>query len=112
MLTIAGGILLAVLVLSLLPWLLAGAAWVLVGAAWVAGITLVIAIAGGAIWALWTGAQSVTGLAVELTIGAVFLIWLYFELKLKREELPVGEPSDQLPPSWRTDRTRRKVRRP
>jgi hypothetical protein len=106
MLTIAGGILLAVLVLSLLPWLLAGAAWV-------AGITLVIAIAGGAIWALWTGAQSVTGLAVELTIGAVFLIWLYFELKLKREELPVGEPGDQLlPPSWRTDRTRRKVRRP
>jgi hypothetical protein len=78
MLTIAGGILLAVLVLILLPWLLAGAAWV-------AGITLVIAIAGGAIWALWTGAQSVAGLAVELTIGAVFLIWLYFERKPKRE---------------------------
>jgi hypothetical protein len=109
MLTIAGGILLAVLILILLPWLLAGAAWV-------AGLTLVIAIAGGAIWVLWTGAQSVEGLAVELVIGAVFLAlflpWLYFERKLKREELPVGEPGDQLPPSWRTNRTRREVRRP
>jgi hypothetical protein len=61
-------------------------------------------------------AQSVEGLAVELVIGAVFLAlflpWLYFERKLKREELPVGEPGDQLPPSWRTNRTRREVRRP
>jgi hypothetical protein len=82
MFTIAGGILLAVLVLSLLRWLL-------VGAAWVAGITLVIAIAGGAIWALWTGAQSLAGLAVELTIGAVFLIWLYFKMPPR----PPGAPN-------------------
>ena len=73
MFTIAGGILLAVFILSLLPW-------IFLGAAWIVGIALVIAIAGGAVWAVWTGAQSVAGLAVELMIGAVCLIWLYFKM--------------------------------
>jgi hypothetical protein len=73
MFTIAGGILLAVLILSLLPWLFLGAAWIV-------GVTIVIAIAGGAVWAFWAGAQSVAGLAVELMVGAVFVIWLYFKI--------------------------------
>jgi hypothetical protein len=82
MFTIAGGILLAVLILSLLPWLSLGVAWIV-------GITLVIAIAVGAGWAVWIGAQSVTGLAVELMIGAVFLIWLYFKMPPR----PSGSPN-------------------
>jgi hypothetical protein len=82
MFTIAGGILLAVLILSLLPWLF-------VGAAWIVGITIVIAIAAGAVWAFWAGAQSVAGFAVELMIGAMFVIWLY----LKMPPRPAGLPN-------------------
>jgi hypothetical protein len=73
MLAIAGGILLAVFILCLLPWLL-------VGAAWIVGISIVVAIAAGAVWAFWAGAQSSAGLTVELMIGAVLVVWLFFQM--------------------------------
>ncbi|HZE53567.1 MAG TPA: hypothetical protein VE111_09930 [Bradyrhizobium sp.] len=81
MFTIAGGILLAVLILSLLPWLF-------VGAAWIVGITIIIAIAAGAVWAFWAGAQSLAGLAVELMIGAMFVIWLFSKMQPHPSGLP------------------------
>jgi hypothetical protein len=34
---------------------------------------------------LWTGYQTPRGLAVELIIGSVFLIWLVFEIKARRQ---------------------------
>jgi hypothetical protein len=73
MFEIAGGILLAVLILCLLPWLLAGAAWTL-------GVLIVLAVAAGALWTFWVGAQSSAGLFVELIIGAGLLVWLFSKL--------------------------------
>jgi hypothetical protein len=82
MFTIAGGILLAVLILSLLPWLL-------VGAAWIVGISIVAAITAGAVWAFWAGAQSSAGLSFELMIGAVLAVWLVFKMPPR----PPGQPN-------------------
>jgi hypothetical protein len=82
MFTIAGGILLAVLILSLLPWLF-------VGAAWIVGILIVVAIAMGAVWAFWAGAQSLAGLSVELMMAAVFVVWLSFKMPPR----PSGQPT-------------------
>ncbi|WP_338832284.1 hypothetical protein [Bradyrhizobium sp. 27S5] len=58
MFTIAGGILLAVLMLALLPWLLASAVWVVV-------ILVVGTIGVAAVWAVYAGAQSFTGFALS-----------------------------------------------
>jgi hypothetical protein len=82
MFTIAGGILLAVLILSLLPWLLSGAAWI-------CGILIAVAVAAGAVWAFWVGAQSSSGLTVELMIGAALVIWLLTKVPLR----PSGQPN-------------------
>jgi hypothetical protein len=81
MFTIAGGVLLAVLILSLLPWLF-------VGAAWIVGILIVVAIAAGAVWAFLVGAQSSAGLSVELMIGAVLVLWLFSKMPPR----PSGQP--------------------
>jgi hypothetical protein len=78
MIEIAGGILLAVLILALLPW-------ILVGLSWAFGATLVLAITGAAAWIIWTGAQSTSGLAALLVVGGVFLVWLAYEVKARRE---------------------------
>jgi hypothetical protein len=82
LIAIAGGILLAVLILSLLPWLL-------VGAAWIVGILIVVAIVVGAVWAFWAGAQSSAGLSVELMIGAGFVFWVLFKIPPR----PSGQPN-------------------
>jgi hypothetical protein len=82
MFTIAGGILLAVLILSLLPWLF-------VGAAWIVGIFIVVAIAAGAVWVFLVGAQSSAGLSVELIIGAALVVWLFFKMPPR----PSGRPN-------------------
>jgi hypothetical protein len=82
MFIIAGGILLAILVLILLSWLLAGAAWI-------SGISIVVAAAAGAVWAFWAGAQSSSGLTVELMIGAALVVWLLSRLPLR----PSGQPN-------------------
>lgn len=82
MFAIAGGILLAVLILSLLSWLF-------VGAAWIVGILMVVAIVVSAVWAFWAGAQSSAGLSVELMIGAVLVVWLSFKMPLR----PSGQPN-------------------
>jgi hypothetical protein len=50
MIQIAGGILLAVLILVLLPWIFIGLSWTFV-------VALVLAIAGGAAWVVWTGSS-------------------------------------------------------
>ncbi|PJG52918.1 hypothetical protein CVM73_22630 [Bradyrhizobium forestalis] len=75
---IAGGIVLAVLFLALLPALIQGALWL-------AAIGLVIVVAIGAGWLLFAGAQSAEGLAVELIAAGVFLVWLHYEIKARRE---------------------------
>jgi hypothetical protein len=82
MFAIAGGILLAVLILVLLPWLF-------VGAAWVVGILIVVGIAVCAVWAFWAGAQSLAGLSVELMLGVVFVVWLFFRMPPR----PSGHPN-------------------
>jgi hypothetical protein len=82
MFEIAGGILLAVLILCLLPWLL-------VGAAWVVGISIMVAVAAGVVLAFWVGAQSSAGITVELMIGAVFVVWLFFQMPPR----PSGQPN-------------------
>jgi hypothetical protein len=78
MIEIAGGIILALFILAFLPWIYYGLSWAF-------GIALVLAIAGGAGWLIWIGAQSAAGLAVEFVGGGVFLIWLTYELKARRE---------------------------
>ena len=82
MLEIAGGILLAILILALLPWLVAGAAWVI-------GIFIAVAIATAAIWAFWIGAQSLPGLIVELILGVVLVDWVLSKLPRR----PLGQPN-------------------
>jgi hypothetical protein len=78
MIQIAGGIILAVLFLALLPAILQGALWL--GAV---GLVLVVVIGVG--WLLLAGAQSPEGLGVELIVAGVFLVWLHYERKARRE---------------------------
>jgi hypothetical protein len=78
MIQIAGGILLAVLILAFLPWILVGLSWVFVGA-------LLLTIFGGVAWLIWIGSQSVEGLATGAIVVGVFLIWLHYEIKARRE---------------------------
>ncbi|WP_316219163.1 hypothetical protein [Bradyrhizobium sp. SZCCHNR2026] len=75
---IAGGIVLAVLFLALLPALVQGALWL-------AAIGLVLVAVIGAGWLLLAGAQSTEGFAVELIAAGVFLVWLHYEIKARRE---------------------------
>jgi riboflavin transporter FmnP len=78
MIEIAGGILLAVLALALLPW-------IIVGLSWTFGAGLMLAITGAAAWIIWTGAQSTSGLVALFVVGGVFLVWLAYEAKARRE---------------------------
>ncbi|MCV0385868.1 MAG: hypothetical protein K5821_05475 [Nitrobacter sp.] len=78
MIEIAGGIVLAILFLALLPAILAGAYLV-----FVAGVVLMGIIAAASV--LWVGAQSPEGLAVELILGGIFLLWLHYEIKARRQ---------------------------
>lgn len=65
-------------VLALLPALIQGALWL-------AAIRLVLVVVIGAGWLLLAGAQSTEGLAVELIAAGVFLVWLHYEIKARRE---------------------------
>jgi hypothetical protein len=78
MITVAGGIVLAVLFLALLPVLIQGAIWF-------AGIGFVLVVLIGTSLLLLAGAQSAEGLAVELIAASVFLVWLHYEIKARRE---------------------------
>lgn len=78
MIQIAGGIVLAVLFLALLPAIIAGALWI-------AGVGLILVLVIGATWLLWAGALSTEGLGAELIIAGVFLVWLHYEIKARRE---------------------------
>jgi hypothetical protein len=78
MIQIAGGIVLAVLFLALLPAIIQGALWL-------AAIGLVLVVVIGAGWLLLAGAQSPEGLGAELIITGVFLVWLHYEIKARRE---------------------------
>lgn len=78
MIQIAGGIVLAVLFLALLPAILQGAIWL-------AAVGLFLAVVIGAGWLLLAGAQSTEGLGVELIVTSVFLVWLHYEIKARRE---------------------------
>jgi len=82
MFEVAGGILLAILILLFLPWLLAGAAWII-------SILIAAAIAAGAIWAFWIGAQSLPGLVIELVLGAVLADWVLAKMPRR----PPGQPN-------------------
>jgi hypothetical protein len=78
MIQIAGGIVLAILFLALLPAIIQGAFWLAA-----AGLVLVVVIGAG--WLLLAGAQSTEGLGAELIVAGVFLVWLYYEIKARRE---------------------------
>lgn len=78
MIQIAGGIVLAVLFLVLLPAIIQGALWLL-------GVGLVLAVVVGVGCLLLAGTQSVVVLGVELVIAGVFLVWLHYEIKARRE---------------------------
>jgi hypothetical protein len=78
MIEIAGGIILAVLFLVLLPFFIQGAIW-LVGI----GVILVLLIGAG--WLLFAVAQSPEGLGVMVIAVGVFLVWLHYEIKARRE---------------------------
>jgi hypothetical protein len=82
MFTIVGGIPLAIVILSFLPWLLAGAAWIF-------GILIVVAVAAGAVCVFWVSAQSSSALAVELMIGAALVVWLFTKMPRR----PSGQPN-------------------
>ena len=60
MIEIAGGILLAVFILALLSGIFSGLSWAFVAA-------VLLAMAGGAAWWIWTGAQSIDDLITEFT---------------------------------------------
>lgn len=78
MIQIAGGILLAILILALLPFILVGLSWAL-------GIAMLIALTGSLAWLAWTVAQSPEGLAASLIFLGICFIWLAYEVKAKRE---------------------------
>ena len=78
MIEIAGGIVLAVLFLALLPAIFQGALWLAA-----AGAGLVVVIGAG--WLLLAGAQSAEGLGAELVAAGIFLVWLHYEIKARRE---------------------------
>jgi hypothetical protein len=78
MIQIAGGIVLAVLFLALLPAIIQGGIWL-------AGVGLVLVVIIGAGWLVLAGAQSTEGLGVELIVAGVFLVWLHYEIKARRE---------------------------
>jgi hypothetical protein len=77
MIEIAGGILLAVLILCLLPYIFLAISFTFT-------VAVALAITFGVGWMVWAGYQTPGGLAVELTIGGVFLIWLFYEVKARR----------------------------
>jgi hypothetical protein len=76
MIQIAGGIVLAVLFLALLPAIIQGVLWV-------AAIGFVLAVAIGAGWLLFAGAQSSEGLGIELIVAGVFLVLSALQLVLE-----------------------------
>jgi len=78
MIEMAGAIVLAVLFFALLPALIVGAFWVVAAGVVLMGIIFVA-------WLLWAGAQSPEGLAVEVIVVGVFLVWLAYEIKARRE---------------------------
>jgi len=78
MIEIAGGIVLAVLFLALLPAIIAGTLWLFAAA-------LLVLVVVGAGWMLLAGAQSPEGFAIELIVAGVFLVWLHYEIKARRE---------------------------
>lgn len=78
MIEIAGGIVLAVLFLALLPLLIRGAILVV-------GIGIILLAVIGAGWFLIAVAQSPQGLGVLLVVAGVFLVWLYYEMKARKE---------------------------
>jgi hypothetical protein len=75
---IAAGIILAVIVLALLPAIIAGALWVV-------AIGLALAAVIGVVWLLLAGAMTSEGLGVEFIVAGVFLVWLHYEIKARRE---------------------------
>jgi hypothetical protein len=78
MIEIAGGIVLAILFLALLSAIIVAAYWAVAF-----GVILIGAIAIA--WFVWAGAQSSEGLALELIAAGVFLVWLGYEVKARRE---------------------------
>jgi membrane protein implicated in regulation of membrane protease activity len=89
MIAIAGGILLTILILCLLPYIILAISFTFTVA-----IALAIAFVAG--WLVWAGYQSPGGLAIELSIGGIFLIWLFYEIKARRQALPQNKrPNDQ-----------------
>jgi hypothetical protein len=71
-------IVLAILFLALLPAIIRGAVWL-------AGIGVILVAVIGAGWLLFAGAQSAQGLGIELIVAGVFLVWLHYEIKARRE---------------------------
>lgn len=65
-------------VLALLPAIIQGALWL-------AAIGFVLAVAIGAGGGGFAGAQSSEGLGIELIVAGVFLVWLHYENKARRE---------------------------
>ena len=78
MIAIAGGILITILILCLLPYIILAISFTFT-------VAMAVAIAFGACWAVWAGYQSPGGLTVELIIGGAFLIWLFYEVKARRQ---------------------------
>lgn len=78
MLEIAGGIIIAVFILACLPLIFYGLAWLF-------AFVVVLGVAAGALLLVWEGAQSPVGIAVEFIVSGIFLVWLYYEIKARRE---------------------------
>jgi hypothetical protein len=55
------------------------------GALWLAAVGLVLVVVMGAGWLLSAGAQSTEGLGAELIVAGIFLVWLHYENKARRE---------------------------
>jgi hypothetical protein len=55
------------------------------GALWLAAVGLVLVVVIGAGWLLLAGAQSTNGLGAEPIIAGIFLVWLHYENKARRE---------------------------
>lgn len=78
MIEIAGGIIIAVLFLALLPLIVRSAVWA-------AGTGVILLVVIGVGWLLFAVAQSSEGLGVLLIVAGVFLVWLHYEIKARRE---------------------------
>jgi hypothetical protein len=81
MIEIAGGIVMAVFVLILLPYLIIGVSGLVV-------LAMVVAVGCGAVWVISTSsvADIIAVSKILVIVAGIFLVWLRYEIKARRRK--------------------------